>query len=703
MSDFIVRQPCLEREGAFAGALCSAEATGLYGVDRPGVAWDWMKQTGQAPCGVDWVRPLVADAWMRCVEDHALPTGLDFPPRQRQSDGFVPEIDATSRAASGAVASHLSAMIYDLGALLDDADVTLLLADAAGRVIHLLDSGRRIWAGGMQMARIGADWREASLGANGVGTAALLREPVAFAGKEHFNAALHRCATAGCPISGPDGGIVAIVGVICDRPDAARLLLGFLKVARRLLEASLFERMSCDGFLLRLRCGDEAGGGPLSAGRLFIAQNGRVCGADRDALDILGAGDAAAILGKDAATTIGVDLPALNAASDAADIVTLVARGAGGRVVAAEVHRTAKRRSAPTFSSGASPAGEGAPRHPANAFDGAWSDSVLDSALRKATGLQERNISILITGESGVGKDHLVRRLHASGPRKDRPLVAINCAAIPRELIESELFGYEGGSFTGARAKGKAGKFVEADKGILFLDEIGDMALDLQATLLRVLDSSEVTPIGSSKPIRVDVRVVAATNRSLQEMVQKGAFRRDLYYRLNGVQLRLPSLRERPDRLRLLAHLFRLEQEALGVTETMCFEDDVWRVFDRHPWPGNIREARNVLRSSIAVARGKLIAIDDLPADFLQELNADCPGAAEACQSASRDAQCAQQGDETSFDLADWEARAVRFALASSNGNIAKAARNLGITRATLYHKMARFGLRSDKRIISKR
>lgn len=700
MSDFIVRQSCLEREAAVAGVLCSAEATGLYGLDRPGVAWDWMKQTGQAPCGVDWVRPLVADAWMRCVEDHALPTGVDFPPRQRQSDGFVSEIDATSRAASGAVASHLSAMIYELGALLDDADVTLLLTDAAGRVIHLLDSGRRIWAGGMQMARIGADWREASLGANGVGTAALLREPVAFAGKEHFNAALHRCATAGCPISGPDGAIVAIVGVICDRPDAARLLLGFLKVARRLLEASLFERMSCDGFLLRLRCDDEAGGesGLLSAGRLFIAKNGRVCGADRDALDILGAGDAAAILGKDAAATIGVDLPALSAASDTADIVTLVARG-GGRSVAADVHRAAKRRSDPAASSAAA----GAPCHPANAFDGAWSDSVLDSALRKATGLQERNISILITGESGVGKDHLVRRLHACGPRKDRPLVAINCAAIPRELIESELFGYEGGSFTGARAKGKAGKFVEADKGILFLDEIGDMALDLQATLLRVLDSSEVTPIGSSKPIRVDVRVVAATNRSLQEMVQKGAFRRDLYYRLNGVQLRLPSLRERPDRLRLLAHLFRLEQEALGVTEEMSFEDDVWRVFDRHPWPGNIREARNVLRSSIAVARGKLIAVDDLPADFLQELSPECPGAAEACRSVARDAQCAQEADETSFDLADWEARAVRFALASSNGNIAKAARSLGITRATLYHKMARFGLRSDKRIISKR
>ena len=216
-----------------------------------------------------------------------------------------------------------------------------------------------------------------------------------------------------------------------------------------------------------------------------------------------------------------------------------------------------------------------------------------------------------------------MRRLHASGPRKDRPLVAINCAAIPRELIESELFGYEGGSFTGARAKGKPGKFVEADKGILFLDEIGDMAADLQATLLRVLDFNEVVPIGSSKPICVDVRVVAATNRGLQEMVQKGTFRRDLYYRLNGVQLWLPPLRERPDRLRLLAHLFHIEQDLLGVTEPMSFADEAWRVFFKHPWPGNIREARNVLRSSIAVAKGPVIQIDELPVDFLQELDLD--------------------------------------------------------------------------------
>ena len=367
--------------------------------------------------------------------------------------------------------------------------------------------------------------------------------------------------------------------------------------------------------------------------------------------------------------------------------------------VLADVHRVAARDGESSSARRASSRADDPPAE-LRACESEWRDGVLEAALRKAAGLQERNIPILITGESGVGKDHLVRRLHASGPRKDRPLVAINCAAIPRELIESELFGYEGGSFTGARAKGKPGKFVEADKGILFLDEIGDMAADLQATLLRVLDSNEVVPIGSSKPIRVDVRVVAATNRGLQEMVQKGTFRRDLYYRLNGVQLWLPPLRERPDRLRLLAHLFHIEQDLLGVTEPMSFADEAWRVFFKHPWPGNIREARNVLRSSIAVAKGPVIQIDELPVDFLQELDLDTRRADDAALFPDRSGA---DDSGTPLDLSDWEARAVRFALASSKGNIAKAARSLGITRATLYHKMARYGLQSDRRIISKR
>ncbi|MBE0471338.1 MAG: sigma 54-interacting transcriptional regulator [Methyloprofundus sp.] len=179
----------------------------------------------------------------------------------------------------------------------------------------------------------------------------------------------------------------------------------------------------------------------------------------------------------------------------------------------------------------------------------------LNRYVEKAVKLQTHKIPILITGESGVGKDHFVSLLKKAGPRKDAPLIAINCASIPHELIESELFGYETGSFTGARSGGKPGKFSLADKGILFLDEIGDMSFDLQSTLLRVLETSEFTPVGGTRPVKVDVQIVAATNVQLSEAVKEGRFRQDLYYRLNGAQIHLPPLRERADKKLIIEYL----------------------------------------------------------------------------------------------------------------------------------------------------
>jgi transcriptional regulator with PAS, ATPase and Fis domain len=229
-----------------------------------------------------------------------------------------------------------------------------------------------------------------------------------------------------------------------------------------------------------------------------------------------------------------------------------------------------------------------------------FSSSVTEELRRyvdKAVKLQKHKIPILITGESGVGKDHFVSLLKNAGPRKDAPLIAINCASIPHELIESELFGYETGSFTGARSGGKPGKFSLADKGILFLDEIGDMSFDLQSTLLRVLETSEFTPVGGTRPVSVDVQIVAATNVQLSEAVKEGRFRQDLYYRLNGAQIHLPPLRERADKKQIIDHLLQREiQNIIGDKEEVNFCPEVIKLFNQHPWPGNIRQFINVVR-----------------------------------------------------------------------------------------------------------
>ncbi len=690
-------------------AMIAAEDSGLYGLDRPDAAWSWMKQTRQAPTSADWVRPQVADAWMRCIDDHHLPIGADFAPPHNPANACPNDFEVWRRDWSGAITASLSAMVYSCRAMLDEGGVSLLLSDPIGRLIYVLDGGFNISPGGVHMARVGADWREANLGNNGLGTASQLQAPAAFNGKEHFASALHPYATAGCPIFKPDGAVMAIVGMITDRRDAVSLMLGFLKLACQQIEFNMFDCFFSQGQILRLRHGDIAespGPASLVEGKLAISEDGLVQGANLAALDLLGGATHEQILGKDASKALGVETAKLSRAEGESLVVSK-----SGRPLRLESHPLSPRR-VKTNSTGCNAAtttrstGKAScaftPATPASAE---WRDAILEAALQKATSLQTQKIPLLITGESGVGKDHLVRRLHALGSRKDKPLVAINCAAIPRDLIESELFGYEGGSFTGARAKGKNGKFVEADKGMLFLDEIGDMALDLQATLLRVLNSSEVVPIGGSKPIPVDVRVVAATNCRLQDMVQKGSFRRDLYYRLNGVQLWLPPLRERPDRLQLIAHLLRQERQALGVTDEKEPSDKLWRLFFEHPWPGNIREVRNVLRTLIAVTSGQVIEVADLPRDFLEEMNL-APKPHAALHFETEDANDVEIADDACGSapngLADWEARAVRTALTTSAGNVAKAARTLGITRATLYHKMARYGLRSDKRIVSK-
>ncbi|QPK62312.1 sigma-54-dependent Fis family transcriptional regulator [Methylomonas sp. LL1] len=316
----------------------------------------------------------------------------------------------------------------------------------------------------------------------------------------------------------------------------------------------------------------------------------------------------------------------------------------------------------------------------------------LTALIDKAVKLQNHKIPILITGESGVGKDHFVNLIKNAGPRRHQTLIAINCASIPHDLIESELFGYEAGSFTGARNAGKPGKFLLADKGILFLDEIGDMSLDLQTTLLRVLETSEFTPVGGSKPIRVDVQIVAATNVPLLEAVEAGRFRRDLYYRLNGAQIHLLPLREREDKQAIIHHILQRELANLPHAESISICPSVITLIEQHPWPGNIRQLINVIRATLYTAGDALITPGDLPLDFVEELEKTTQ-ASDMTQQGHAPALFEQRLNGKAMTLEEWEIQGIKTSLQACAGNISLAAKQLGITRTTLYKKIDRFGL----------
>ena len=282
------------------------------------------------------------------------------------------------------------------------------------------------------------------------------------------------------------------------------------------------------------------------------------------------------------------------------------------------------------------------------------------------------SVSVLILGESGTGKELLARALHDLSPRKDRRFVAINCAAIPDTLLESELFGYEKGAYTGA-TKQTIGKFETADSGTLFLDEIGDLPLALQVKLLRFLQERVIERVGGRQEIPVDVRIVCATHQSLKDQIAVQKFREDLFYRLAEIVVEIPPLRARKGDAALLAHAFVRKIAAEQRRGSMTLLPDAIDVIDSHPWPGNVRELENVIKRAVIMSDGPTIAAQDLG---LSPINNE-PAAL----------NLRQVRDEA-------ERSAVLKVLGRVNGNLSKAAELLGVSRPTLYDLMHRFGLK---------
>jgi transcriptional regulator with PAS, ATPase and Fis domain len=285
--------------------------------------------------------------------------------------------------------------------------------------------------------------------------------------------------------------------------------------------------------------------------------------------------------------------------------------------------------------------------------------------------------SALITGESGTGKELFAQAIHQNSQRANGPFIKVNCAAIPHELIESEIFGYEGGAFTGARARGKPGKFELANHGTIFLDEIGDMPLTMQAKLLRVLQEHEVERIGASKPTKLDFRVIAATNQNLGRMIKEGRFRSDLFYRLNIFHVRTPSLREMPEDIPRIAYylLSNLREKRRLIPNRISPE--AMALFKQYPWPGNVRELKNALERAMNIAEGRQISVDDLP-ERIRKFYSEEEGKAGTVGLLRN-------------ILADAEKRAIVEALRFAAGNKAKAARILGMHRTGLYQKLKRY------------
>ncbi|SEN28603.1 sigma-54 interaction domain-containing protein [Lihuaxuella thermophila] len=306
----------------------------------------------------------------------------------------------------------------------------------------------------------------------------------------------------------------------------------------------------------------------------------------------------------------------------------------------------------------------------------------ISQAIRIARRVAATDATVLISGESGVGKELFAHAIHRASSRSDQAFIAINCGAIPAALFESELFGYQGGAFTGADRKGKPGKLELAHKGTIFLDEIGELPLEMQVKLLRVLQERQFYRVGGTEPIQVDVRIIAATNRNLEERVAEGEFREDLYYRLNVVAIEIPPLRERVEDIPELVHLFAREIALQYGKPVPDFDPEVMVTLMNYSWPGNIRQLRNMIERLVILTEDGRICREHLPPSIqVPRLHSETSIAGQSRLSGQ------EKGNES-------EVQAIQRALKTTYGNKAAAAKLLGISRGTLYNKMRKYGIR---------
>ena len=546
----------------------------------------------------------VIQSWIRCIKDHSLDPEHKGEARivpsnvLREHQQEAEELLITARFGMEDLYRRVNSMGY-----------VLLLTDAKGVTVDFIGDekvDRELKRAGLY---IGSEWSEKYSGTSGVGACLATGEPITIHQSDHFDMAHTSLSCTAAPIYNSSGTLMGILDVSLlmsptEKFSQALTLEVVKSCVRRIELANLMATRKSD-WVLRLNSASEfLGVDPNCA--ISVGNDGAISGLTHGAHRMI-----AQTLGLDWKSPEGFigkpfedvfefnfnDLPYLLGAETPGE-QALEMRD--GKVIFADIQAPSKKKL--NNSPGAMPAAL------AQIHGG---DPQMERLAGKAARIVDKQISIILEGETGVGKEFVAKALHAARKKKG-PFVAINCAALPEALIESELFGYAPNSFTGAHAKGKKGLIEQANGGTLFLDEIGDMPLALQARLLRVLAEREVMAVGATKAASVDVRVISASHRNLKELVDCGQFREDLYYRLNGVVLFIPALRDRKDKSWIMWQIAALISQDFPLKFTKDAEAALWT----HSWPGNIREMINVFELCFALSDGDVVELDDLPDQF---------------------------------------------------------------------------------------
>ena len=623
----------------------------------------------------------LSDSWSRCLDmgvDPAPRSCWDFTPMD-QLEPFT----STLRMICGDVETATYEAIKGKRLLITITNANARVARTCGdlEVLRLADK--------LNFGP-GANWTEKCVGTNAIGTALFTGRPMQVFGEEHFCRSHHSWSCTAAPIFDPRGNVWGCYDISGPRDaDHSRNLDLVLRAAGAL------ERQLCQIYCSELE--GQMGSlfssvfNSVMTGILSLDNSGRITTANSAAETLLSRPDrplrgrradeffdfeALLARGKHASMSEPVVLKCF--VKPDLFVRAMPVFGANGVwrdtiVTICESQRTRLAVSAGGMDKRTPPKGECAKGFEHILHAGA----AMRQTIQQAANAARTPSTVLLSGESGTGKELFARGIHQAGPLAGGPFVAVNCGAFSEELVQSELFGYCEGAFTGAAKRGRIGKFEKADKGVLFLDEISEMPLSQQVNLLRALEERAIVPVGGHEPRPVDVKVVAATNKNLRELVEQGRFREDLFYRLNVVGISIPPLRERGDDIMLLAnhHLRRLCSE-FG-TNSMEIDLEAEEALMSHDWPGNVRELVNSLEYAVNNSSGELLQAEHLPPYVLEGFRAE--GSAGRGNTASE------------FQLKKREVETIREALDFHDGNVSKTAKALGIGRNTLYAKIQKF------------
>jgi PAS domain S-box-containing protein len=652
------------------------------------IAWKQFIRSGISRKIAVAVVPEIMESWQRCYEKSVNP--YDGTASRILNQAELNNL-LTKRKDIIDIAKPFMLKLYEF---VKGSGFIVMLADERGFIMESLGDKNMLEKAQKLHFMKGADWTEESVGTNAIGTAVILKRPIQISGAEHYCLKHQTWTCSACPIFDKRGEIIGILDMSGPLDETHPHTLGMVVASvEAIMDLMELQEKNEQLIVANNRMVDIFK--TMSEGVMIINENGVIQQINPVATQIFGR-TSSELLGKEIKQIFGRDAQGVERTirrQESFSDLEVMVDTADGRI-----HCLSS--GVPILDNGVLTGAVIMVRPMekvqklVNRFSGAQAVFHFKDVIGKSREIARvihiasmaavSETNILLEGESGTGKEVLAQAIHNRSNRRKGPFVAVNCGAIPRELIASEIFGYTDGAFTGAKRGGRPGKFELAAQGTLFLDEIGDMPLEQQVALLRVLQDKKISRIGDDKVIPVDFRIICATNKNLEEEVAKGNFRKDLYYRINVVKIVIPPLRDRPEDI---LELFNHFMTAVGGEKVKNVDPQVIEALTHHAWPGNVRELQNVVERLISMVDSDYISLEHLPPSMLQAYDRVEPDLE------ARESQVNTAREKRKVVQAENEYREILAFLSKHGGNISEMAKEMGVSRNTIYRKMRQYNI----------